>query len=225
MGDTKLAVMRHAEERRQKATEANLEVKRHETLTLLVRQPEESSLTVELLDGSDQVVGQLDTICLRQLLADDAGIQRTTLKLGSKPSTDENGAGKLSSLLFPSCSKPVLAKKGQFHGVTMEISLQLQPLVTACVPRTLGAASTTDSDAASRRSKARTAYSVRAIPCRAEHDMPSCSSNSRSLEFAPTVAALPASTTAPREASFRAPRSSALDFGAMEGGESPVWAS
>merc|ERR1712217_680451 len=53
--------------------------------------------------------------------------------------------GRLSSWLFPYCSKPVLAR-GRYHAVRMDVSLRIQHLVKGIAPKTVGAVS---SDASS----------------------------------------------------------------------------
>lgn len=98
----------------------------HETVQLFVRRPEEAVLYIELLNGSDEVVGRLDPVCIR-LLAQETGcaLPKAAYGLSITPTSKASG---LSAWLFPSCNAPVLAKH-RFGSARMEMSVRLRHMV------------------------------------------------------------------------------------------------
>lgn len=109
----------------------------HQSLTILARRPEESSLFVELLSGDDNVVGRLDTIPLTYMLQKkDCSLGRSRQEL-KPPNSASGGPSGLSAWLFPSCHKPTLAR-GRWHAVQMEVSVRLQHMVFGDSPRGMG---------------------------------------------------------------------------------------
>lgn len=114
-----------------------IEMRWHETLPLLVRRPQESYLAIELLEGDDRLVGQLDPIALQPLLVAGGGsLARETLRL--LPSEQSHSSvGGLSAWLFPVCSKPQVTVGG-YSQVRMDVSVRLQVLEASSGPRAVG---------------------------------------------------------------------------------------
>jgi len=119
------------EDRQREAGEEHcVEVRWHETLAMMVRRPHESNLALDLVEGDDKVVGHLDPIPLQQLLHEGGVLHHTTLRLTPAMQTATKPAGGfLSSLMFPSCSKPVLMTPTRYKAVRMDLSVRLHPLV------------------------------------------------------------------------------------------------
>lgn len=125
------------EERQRDAGEVQcVEARWHETLSLIVKRPSEAHLMIELVEGDDKVVGHLDPISLKQLMLDGGILPKAMYRL----TPVERQAAKtsfLSSLLFPTCNKPVLVNRSRYRAVRMELSVKLQPLVLGTTPRTV----------------------------------------------------------------------------------------
>jgi len=112
----------------------------HQSLTLLGRKPEESSVVVELLSGDDSVPGRLDAIPLHYILQKkDCTLSKKKMAL-MPPDSDSGRPGGLSAWLFPSCHKPTLAR-GRWQHVQMEVSVRMQHMVFGDSPRGIGDAS------------------------------------------------------------------------------------
>lgn len=103
----------------------------HETVSLFVRRPEDSVLYIELLNGSDEVVGRLDPVPIR-LLAQEPGCALPKATYAMSPVASSKSSG-FTAWLFPSCNAPVLAKH-RFNAVRMEMSVRLRHMVAGDGP-------------------------------------------------------------------------------------------
>eukprot|EP00401_Gymnodinium_catenatum_P062510 CAMPEP_0117480416 /NCGR_PEP_ID=MMETSP0784-20121206/12380_1 /TAXON_ID=39447 /ORGANISM="" /LENGTH=678 /DNA_ID=CAMNT_0005274855 /DNA_START=24 /DNA_END=2060 /DNA_ORIENTATION=+ len=156
------------EERTREAGEEQcVELRWHETMSLIVQRPSESSLAIDLLDGDDKVVGHLSAISLQTVMHEGGILARKTSKLNPREAECPK-TGFLSGLLFPSCNKPTLASHSRYRAVRMDFSVRFQPLVAGTLPRTAVAGL----DAAGAAASMPATAPVPARPPSAQHGYP-----------------------------------------------------
>lgn len=132
-------LQRKAEERRQSPAEDRcVDLRWHQTIPLLVRQPMEACLALDLIEGPDLVVGHLDPLPLQQLLMEGGCMPRAPFRLHRAAAPSSARDRLTGAWLFPSCAKPVISKGGRYQAVQMELSVRFQLLVRGDLPKTAG---------------------------------------------------------------------------------------
>ena len=97
----KMEVTQREKERRQHLAEDRVvEVRWHQTLPPIVRNPELACLAIELIKGKDRVVGQLDPISLQQLIMEGCALPCAAFQLNTTVRATPS-VSRLSTWLFP----------------------------------------------------------------------------------------------------------------------------
>eukprot|EP00927_Polykrikos_kofoidii_P077596 TRINITY_DN74533_c0_g1_i1.p1 TRINITY_DN74533_c0_g1~~TRINITY_DN74533_c0_g1_i1.p1 ORF type:complete len:633 (+),score=97.85 TRINITY_DN74533_c0_g1_i1:58-1956(+) len=121
---------RAAERERDMGEDRCVEMRWHDTVSLIALKPSESNLFIELVEGESKVVGHLDPISVQQMLLEGLTLEKSTFKLsptGTRSGTTTK-AGALSAWLFPSCNKPVVATASRYRAVRVDLAVRLLPV-------------------------------------------------------------------------------------------------
>jgi hypothetical protein len=110
-----------------------VEMRWHQTLSLLVPRSAEANLLIELVQAG-KVVGYLDAISVQQVCRD--GLPKCSLKLNSTSQTLAEKS-KLSSWLFPQCGI-VTPVKDPYHAVHMDVSVKFRAVAKGKPPSDVG---------------------------------------------------------------------------------------